>query len=342
MDLSIIIPAYNMQGYIASCLRSVTRCPNFENDNKNVSLKNAIRMECIVVDDGSTDETAEIVNRYMQRDSRIKLVRKENGGVSDTRNRGILEAIGKYVMFLDADDMLCEDAWEQIIPIVKNEYADFSAFSYITLYENGKMKPQMLPIEDIVSTDINEARRLIYADSVFNTCWGKLFRKDIIIENNIQFRKELPIGEDFLFVAEYFSHCKNVFMSKAMIVYYLQRGGSAMRSYSMDKRLSYTQVLYEYNLNTVQQLQDDLLQKQMNVYYVKVLTNLFYEYAKLYKKDELKKIYEKAIEMPVVAEIINSAKKNDIESAYKRFEYGLLLKGNINSICIYFLIKAKL
>lgn len=333
MDLSVIIPAYNMQGYIAACLRSVTRCPR-EN----------INMECLVIDDGSMDDTAAIVKRYIQRDSRIKLVTKENSGVSDTRNKGLEAAMGKYIMFLDADDRLCEDAWENIEAAVEGEYADFMAFSYITLHENGSLKAQMLPLSEVVSTDEREARRLMYADSAFNTCWGKIFKSDIIHDNSITFRTDLPIGEDFLFVAEYFGHCKSFMMTKAMIVYYLQRGGSAMRSYGMDERLGFTRILYDFNVKAAAQYNDSELIKCMQVYYLKVLTNLFYEYAKVYRRDKesLSAMYQAALCDVTVKKILDEVKDCHISSIRKRYEYSLLMKGNVGQLRRYFSLKAML
>lgn len=333
MDLSVIIPAYNMQNYIATCLRSVTRCP-----------KDAIDMECLVINDGSKDDTAAIVERYAQRDKRIRLINKENGGVSDTRNRGIEAADGRYLMFLDADDALWEDAWDYICAAVEEEYADFTAFSYITLYENGKTKMQMLPISDAISTDEQEAKRLMYADSEFNTCWGKLFRKEIISENEIAFRTDLPVGEDFLFVAEYFSHCKSFFMTKAAILYCLQRSGSAMLSYSMEERLGFTKLLYDFNVNAVAHCNDGVLKKRMQVYYLKVLTNLFYEYAKVYRADreKLEGAYQNALENPTVQTILEEVTESAISSKMKRFDYKLLKRGKVSQIRRYFSLKARL
>lgn len=333
MDLSVIIPAYNMQNYIATCLRSVTRCP-----------KDSFDMECLVINDGSSDDTAAIVKRYAQRDGRIRLINKENGGVSDTRNRGIEAASGKYLMFLDADDALWEDAWDYICGAVEEEYADFTAFSYITLYENGKMKVHMLPVSDAVSTDEQEARQLMYADSEFNTCWGKLFRKEIISENEIAFRTDLPVGEDFLFVAEYFSHCKSFFMTKAVILYCLQRSGSAMLSYSMEERLGFTKLLYDFSVNAVAHCNDGVLKKRMQVYYLKLLTNLFYEYAKIYRADreKLEGAYQNALENPTVQTILEEVTESAISSKMKRFEYKLLKRGKVSQIRRYFSLKARL
>lgn len=332
MDLSVIIPAFNMQRYIAACLRSVTRCPR-EN----------IGMECIVVDDGSTDETAAVVNRYIERDSRIRLVTKENGGVSDARNCGLEEASGRYILFLDADDRLCEDAWEQIEAAVEEEYADFVAFSHITLYENGKFRAQMLPIPDVVSTDAGEARRLLYADSVLNACWGKLFRSSIIRDNHITFRTDLPVGGDFLFVAEYFECCRSYLLTKAMIVYYLQRGGSAMRGYSMEERLGFTGTLHEFHAAAVKRCNDSALTGYMQVYYLSVLADLFYEYARVYHYSDnaLENIYKKALENEVTNQILGEVEEHRIPSIRKRYEYRLLRGKNVRKIRAYFNLMAK-
>lgn len=177
MDLSVIIPVYGRQRYIAACLRSVTRCPR---DNMD--------MECIVVSDGSDNEMAAVADRYIERDNRIRLVIMEAGETTDARNIGIEKASGRYLLFLDAADRLCEDAWEQIEAAVEEEYADFVAFSHITSRGNGKLRAQMLPISDVISTDEREARWLMYTDSVLDSCGGKLFKSRIVRDNNIFFR----------------------------------------------------------------------------------------------------------------------------------------------------------
>ena len=120
MDLSVIIPVYGRQRYIAACLRSVTRCPR---DNMD--------MECIVVSDGSDNEMAAVADRYIERDNRIRLVIMEAGETTDARNIGIEKASGRYLLFLDAADRLCEDAWEQIEAAVEEEYADLDRKSVV-------------------------------------------------------------------------------------------------------------------------------------------------------------------------------------------------------------------
>lgn len=331
MDLSVIIPAYNAQDYIATCLRSVTRCP-----------KQNIEIECIVVSDGSRDDTEDIVKRYIERDDRIKLITKENSGVSETRNVGLDSASGKYIMFLDSDDCLVEDVWDYLIMVIRGQYADYMAFSYITLYENGKMKPHLLPISQDESTDMQEGQSLMLASSEFNTCWGKLFLRDKIEEHHIRFQKDLPIGEDFLFVLEYFSYCETYYMSKAMVLYYLQRSGSAMRSYSMEQRLEFMKLLYTRNRSIVNQYHDDKLLRQMQIYYLRVLTNLCYEFAKVYKGQELKEIYQNTLNHDCVQRILEEVPASDIHSGLKRFEYQLLRYQKISMMEFYFGLKSRI
>ncbi len=329
MDLSIIIPAYNVQDYIRRCLDSVSCFPE------------TLHMECLIIDDGSTDLTPAIVEQCSSIDSRLRLISQKNAGVSAARNRGLQEAQGQYIMFLDADDYLAKGAYEHICQVIRDENAEFAAFGYMTLYGDGRFIPQPLPIREEVSHDLAEGNRLMYADSVFNTCWGKLFLQRIIHENKLTFRMDLPIGEDFLFVAQYYSLCRTIYMSQYCLLYYLQRSGSAMRSYSMEKRLEFTEILYTYNKDIVRQYKDDGLYEQMSVYYVKVLTNLMLEYARCLKHAELRKAYDAALHTDAVRQILNAVKPESISSRMKHMEYRMLCRGNVGQMAIYFRIKSK-
>lgn len=226
MDLSVIIPAHNAQGSIAACLRSVTRCP-----------RDSIRMECLVIDDGSTDDTAAIVKRYIQRDARIKLTTRETGGRLGAMGVGVGEAGGRYIIFLDAYDKLCEDAWEQIEAAVDGEYADFVAFGHIVVCKNGKMKAAMIPIRGVVSTDRRAAARLVHVSSPFNGCRGKIFRRDIIMDNGIMFHTELPSDGEYSFVKAYFDCCGSFMLTKAMIVYCMEQGAPPAKGFGIKKKL---------------------------------------------------------------------------------------------------------
>lgn len=340
MDLSVIIPAHGVQRHIAACLRSVTRCSG-----------ETIDMECIVVSDDSGGETIAVVNRYIERDRRIRLVPMETGGTADARNIGIEAAAGRYILFLGAADRLCEDAWEQIEAAVGEEYADFVAFSYITLRESRnrwgeKLKAQMLPLSDVISTDEGEARRLMYADSVLDSCRGKLFKSRIIRDNNIFFRTDcMPQteffnankslvkswdGVDFMFVAEYFEHSESFLLTKAMILYCPPENRNAMDCCSITDRVKLIRVLYDFHVNAVKRYNDSELMECMKIYFLGILTDLFVEYVEKYsyERKAVDALYESALGSEFLKNFLDEVDVRGIRSKTRRYEYRLLRLGN--------------
>lgn len=123
MLVSIIIPIYNGAKFLYECLKSIMACPSTE-------------IECIIVNDGSTDSTAEICNRFINEDSRFRLINKENTGVSDSRNRGISKATGDYVFFLDADDYIETSKWPEIINDATIGAYDMVSYAYYDLFNS--------------------------------------------------------------------------------------------------------------------------------------------------------------------------------------------------------------
>lgn len=309
MDLSVIIPVYGRQRYIAACLRSVIRCPR---DNMD--------MECIVVSDGSDNEMAAVADRYIERDNRIRLVIMEAGETTDARNIGIEKASGRYLLFLDAADRLCEDAWEQIEAAVEEEYADFVAFSHITLRGNGKLRAQMLPISDVISTDEREARWLMYTDSVLDSCGGKLFKSRIVRDNNIFF------GMDFMFVSEYFEHSESYLLTKAMILYCPPRSGGAVGGCSGEERMDRIQLLYDAHVSAVKRYNDSALTKGMRMYFLRMLTDLFGAYVTEggRSRGEVDALYESILGSAFLGRFLDEVDESGIASKSGRYEYRLL------------------
>ncbi len=333
MDLSVIISAYGMQRYLAACLRSVTRCS-----------REYIDLECIVVHDSNEDETAAIVNRYSERDNRIRLVMTACEDSSDPRNKGIELALGKYILLLDASDRLCEDAWEQIEAAVEEEYADFVAFSHITMNRKGKLRAQMLPISEVVSTDVQEARRLMFAKVVLDTCWGKLFRSDVVRDNHITFRTDVPGSADFFFVVEYFEHCETFLLTKAMLLYCMPRDENRLQNYSMGERLGFLGIRYDFHMDAVRRCNDSALTGCVPVYYFSEITNLFAAYAREYhyNKKALADIYKRALAADAVRRILSEVDERRIHSGIRKYEYRLFRDADVEKLRRYFSLKVGL
>lgn len=311
MELSIIIPFYNADRYISECLDSVLAC----------KLK---EMECILVNDGSNDNSLNICQYYVEKDKRFHLIDRKNGGVSAARNTGIEAATGKYIMFLDADDYIDSTAWKDVSSCIEDITYDFVAYSYFTLNKNTSIKEVAFEIQGKECSDSSEIRRLLMASSCLNTCWGKLFKLEIILSNEIQFREDLNIGEDYIFVADYFQHCTSPVIKNMPILYFRQHAASAMRIYNLDSKLSSAEICFHYNKAIVLEYEDEALLREMYVYYLRNLTNLLLAFSKGCGMGKLVKEYREIMQRDSVREIVVKVSLSKL-ALYKKFE-GLLLK----------------
>ena len=327
MKLSIIIPIFNAEKYLETCLDTVAECP----------MKN---MECILVNDGSWDGSQNICERFVRSDSRFVLLQKENAGVSEARNTGIQNAKGEFILFLDADDYLDITKWELLEKLMNQNSYDFVAFSYYTLYRNGISKETLLPIKTSTEVQLTKTYELMYADSCLNTCWGKLFRRDIIIQQSIVFDKSFPIGEDFLFVAEYIKFCRTPLLTKEMLIFYRQHGESAMHKYGFAERINFMSRLYFVNKQIVLSLKSPDLESKMYVYYFRVLTNLLSVFSNLSDYETFKKELEETYRFECVNTILNKTKISMVP-AYKLHEFFLMKSKKYKWIYKYFCMKGK-
>lgn len=197
--LSCVLPAYNVSQYIYDCVMSIIG-----------GGMEAETFEIIVVDDGSTDDTAKVVNQLICdfKQYNIKLVRQENKGVSATRNRGFLEVTGKYVWFIDPDDMIEHDILRQMKPFLEKE--DKSLF----ILDASRC-------EDADSYHITDEPKQHVIDTVFEQfehCgpWSKIVPVRYLKENNIRFSEKLTYGEDF-FWNFLLQHCVDQFEQRYFI-----------------------------------------------------------------------------------------------------------------------------
>ena len=185
--LSVIIPVYNAEKYISECLDSILK-------------KTDLNIEVLVIDDGSNDDSKNIIEEYIRKDNRIRYIYQNNGGVSTARNNGLDNASGKYILFLDADDYLEEDAFEDLFSRLEMDMPDFMAYAKKILYPDGRGKDVYFDFKDNTCQDSKYIFELMYASSSFNECWGKIYKKEIIDKYGLRFPAGIKIGEDLLFV----------------------------------------------------------------------------------------------------------------------------------------------
>lgn len=216
--ISIIIPAYNVDKYIEKCIDSVLK-------------QTYTNFELIVVDDGSTDNTAFIVDRFESIDKRIKVIHKKNGGLPAARNTGLNVATGKYIMFLDSDDWIeercCSVALERL---VAND-ADLVIFDYYKEFEN-KTIPYHAYKESELIYKRNEKNYFFIYDMRTITAWGKIYVRDSI--DGIMFDENMKTAEDVDFNYRVYNKVDKVAYIHDMLLHYRILEKSAIHGFDLN------------------------------------------------------------------------------------------------------------
>ena len=199
VDISIIVPIYNASKYLKKCLDSLV------NQTKK-------ELEFILINDGSTDDSESIIKSYS--DTRIKYFKRSNHGIGKTRNFGIKKASGKYIMFLDSDDYLEENACEVLYKKIDKEMLDLVVCDFYRVVNDSKI------IEKIASfknTSLKDNPNLLL--NVNLAPWNKIYRSDLIKNNNIKFIEDLKY-EDAPFVVLSLLKSKKIGKVDKTLVYY--------------------------------------------------------------------------------------------------------------------------
>lgn len=197
LQVSIIIPVFNSYQTIRRCLNSVL----------NQTYKN---IEAIVIDDGSTDRSRELIRQFANRDKRIKIIVQKNKGVSSARNTGILHAKGDYISFLDSDDYLDPHCVETMLCNIDN--ADLLICRYNFEGEQKEIfnKYKKTKYEGAIQlTKILTINQAITQYCIIQP-WGKLFKSNIIKNRHIMFNEAISLGEDTLFVLDYIKNVQSI------------------------------------------------------------------------------------------------------------------------------------
>lgn len=171
--ISVILPIYNVSDYLDRCMKSVI----------NQTYKN---IEIIMVDDGSTDDSALKCDEYKEKDDRIVVFHKENGGLSDARNYGIKRASGDYITCVDSDDFVDLDYIEYLYSLITKYNVKMSICQHKVLYSNGKVKEFGKSGEEILSSK-KCLERMLYHDVIDTSAWAKLYDRNLF--SNVEYPK---------------------------------------------------------------------------------------------------------------------------------------------------------
>lgn len=228
VEFSIILPVYNAELYLKECLESIVK-------------QDFPSWELLLIDDGSTDGSKDIYQRYKD-NKKIRIYIKENSGVSEARNLGICCARGKYIIFLDADDLLNENALTIILEDINSDSnIDLISYDYHVL-SNETLIPARKSnqngdyigtnvIKELLSFSVSQSQW--YGSDWYGNMrpvWSKCFKRSVINDNKLKFKKGLRYGEDMAFVLSYLLNSKHVKITSHCFYIYRDNNRSVMHS----------------------------------------------------------------------------------------------------------------
>ena len=213
--ITVIVPIYNIEEYIAPCVKTII----------NQSYKN---LEILLVDDGSTDNSPKICDKYKESDKRINVIHKKNGGLSDARNVAIEKAKGDFIFLLDGDDTIHERIIEVLHQNIKKYKADIATSSFLQFEDGTKPRAINLSKSCVKCLDTEGAlENMLYQKGCTNTAWGKLYKKELF--DNIRYPKG-ELYEDLATTYKLFSKAKRIVVDDRKMYNYRQRYGSIVNN----------------------------------------------------------------------------------------------------------------
>ena len=212
--ISVIVPVYKAEKYLHRCVDSILS-------------QTFTDFDLILVDDGSPDNCGVICDEYAQKDNRVRVFHKENGGVSSARNLGLDKAQGEWITFVDSDDYI-EDGFLYIPDSAQDDlliqnYKVIEGENYDVKFENSIIPPTQ--IQEFINQNIDKLW--------LRTPWSKFFKREIIYKNKIKFTEGVKIGEDTIFVLDYLFHINSVqFLNSANYIY-INEGDNLYNKYKL-------------------------------------------------------------------------------------------------------------
>ncbi len=214
MKTTIIVPIYKAERYIERCVRSIM----------NQNYKD---IEIILVNDGSPDNSADIINYLANLDSRIIVVNQSNRGVSAARNAGLKQATGEWITFVDSDDWIEPDYVSNLLKTVNRHNCDMAMGRFFWSVNNNESADNDYRIKSV------DAQKMIYNGEIFVAVWNKLFKTEIIRNNGVLFNEDIWYGEGMLFNIQYLQYVDYVAITEKSIYHQTFNPNSAMRAFNL-------------------------------------------------------------------------------------------------------------
>lgn len=261
--ISVVIAAYNVDKYLKCCISSIL--------NQDIE-----DLEVIIVNDGSTDNTRNIIEELQEKDKRIVLIDQSNSGVSKTRNVGLDKATGEYVLFVDGDDWIQDNCLKKLYNLAKRENADVVCYNYFYAFENKNIISN-----DFKSFDKLNNEQFIRASLLLEVApvlWCKLLKREVLIRNMIKCPEDIAFGEDMATSINIALNSKNILFLNEPLYFYRQRNDSISKELSekvltIDKAMKFIEEKLKINNKMDLFRHEYQFLVYRNIYYYLVINN---------------------------------------------------------------------
>lgn len=271
--ISVIVPVYNVEGCLERCIQSIL-VQTYEN------------MEIILIDDGSTDSSGAICDRYSGTDNRIRIIHQANGGLSDARNSALNVLHGEYLAFIDSDDFVSEDYIEYLYHLIQINDADISFAGSQSFADMSKIRRDKSPGYLLLPAQA-AIEKMLLTKGCSHTAWGKLYRSDLW--SSQRFPKGL-LYEDYATIYRVFADAHQTVFGNASKYYYYQREDSIMKSKFSEENLVLLDISDDVTKFIIEKYPDLFVEAmRLNlVSYCKVLKNILDVDFGVYRDEQLK------------------------------------------------------
>lgn len=305
MMISVIVPIYKTEGYLNQCVNSII----------NQTYKN---LEIILVDDGSPDNCPKMCDEFAEKDSRIKVIHKQNGGLMSARQAGLKIALGEYVGFVDGDDWIAPDMYEKLVNLIDKFNPDMVMCEFLYAYPEKSNKSIQLPEREFYDKSALECE--IYPKMLFNPpyynygvnpcCWSKLFKKKLLYNNLMKVPTEIKIGEDAAFTYPCLLETNSLAYCSDYLYYYRINQNSMTKSY--DENMENT-ILIPYSIlkNAFAEYKNYNFDTQLNYYLLTLINGIVRNEANSGNKKSVKEKKSTFKKFTLNEDVVSAAKSID-------------------------------
>lgn len=268
--ISIIVPCYKVEKYLPKCIDSIIK-------------QTYTNLEIFLVDDGSPDNCGKICDEYAQKDLRIKVIHKTNGGLSDARNVAIDKMTGEYVVFVDSDDYIAPTHIEGLYSMIQRYQAEIGVNTFITFHDGSTPLPHPKSPKEYVYTGLEATEKMFYQEMFDNSAWGKMYKSSLFY--NIRYPKGL-LYEDLPTTYKLMLKASKVAYNNNETYYYLLRADSIEGSKFTSEKLNSALKLMELMEQDVKYLQPII-----KSYYCRMVSFIFHMVLQMPEQYEHKNLF---------------------------------------------------